>query len=120
MVRYKNIREDYSTVSPTSPQSIEQHSLLRLLVGYSSGQVGHLAVGSVYFVDNICKDHVSVHAMQRLFGQNFLPKRIFSQPNIITPKWRENTKNNFDLLLERKDILHHQNRSLLKKLGYYS
>ena len=44
----------------------------------------HLAIGSIYFVQNVRENHESIHFMERVFCQNFFPQRVFTQAHIIT------------------------------------
>ena len=55
--------------------------------------VCHLAIGSIYFVENVGENDKSIHFMEGILGQNFLPKWIFSKPDIVPSKRSVHTGN---------------------------
>ena len=72
---------------------VTRHTSHKMDVTLVTRAVCHLAIGSIYFVENVGENDKSIHFMEGILGQNFLPKWIFSKPDIIPSKRSVHTGN---------------------------
>ena len=52
--------------------------------GHATLKMSNLAIGSVYFVDNVGEHDISIHSVEWILSQNFFPKWISAEPYMVS------------------------------------